>query len=75
MPNTTDSVSANVRAEMARRGLSQTDVAAILGVSQVSVSARLRGKVAWRIDDLTALARHFGMPVADLLDDSLGGAA
>lgn len=76
MPNTTDSVSANVRAEMARRGLNQTDVAAILGVSQVQVSARLRGKVAWRVDDLRTLAAHFGLPTSALLgDDAAAGAA
>lgn len=76
MPSTTDSVSANVRAEMARRGLNQTDVAAILGFSQVSVSARLRGQVAWRVDELRTLANHFGIPTTALLgDDSSAGVA
>lgn len=70
MPSTTDSLSANVRAEMARHGLTQADVATILGVSQVSVSARLRGKVAWRVNDVQVLAAHLGIPTTALLGET-----
>ena len=75
MPANPDPVTANVRAEMARRKMNQTDVAAILGLSQVSVSARLRGTTEWRVSELRALAQHFGVSVSTLVDDQQAGAA
>lgn len=75
MPTNHDPVTANVRAEMARRNKTQTDVADLLGISQNGVSRRLRGETAWRVHELRALADDFGVPVSSLVGESLGGAA
>ena len=68
-PNTI--TGANVRAEMARRKISQEAVAQTLGLSQASVSARLRGVTPFRVDELLRIADLLGVPL-DLL---LAGAA
>lgn len=60
-------IGANVRAEMARRGISQVAIASKLGLPQTSVSKRLRGEVAFNVDELTAVADHLGVPLAALL--------
>lgn len=63
-------VGANVKAEMARRGVSQTTLAAVLGVTQPQVSARLRGVVAFNVNELHAVADFLGVPIEALLDGS-----
>jgi predicted XRE-type DNA-binding protein len=56
-----------VKAWMARKGVSQTELAEVLGVSQSNVSYRLRGKTAFVIHDLAIIAGYLGITVADLL--------
>lgn len=73
MPNLTGS--ANLRAEMARAGLSQTAVAELLGINPSQVSARMRGRIPWRVAELQIIAHHIGVPMADLIDDPAGKAA
>lgn len=75
MPTNHDPVTANVRAEMARRNKTQADVAAVLHLSQESVNRRFRGRIAWRINELRALADAFDVPMSALVGDKLGGAA
>lgn len=58
---------ANVRAEMARRGVTQAKLAAALGLSQPSVSARLRGVTPFDVDELHTIAAFLGVPLSDLL--------
>ncbi|MGN7705061.1 helix-turn-helix domain-containing protein [Cellulosimicrobium sp. 22601] len=48
----TDAVTVAIK----ERGLSQTTVAAHLGISQAAVNRRLRGQVSWRINELERLA-------------------
>lgn len=60
-------VAANVRAEMARYGVSQADVAAALGVSQQAVSMKIHGRRPLSLDDLEVVAPLFGLEAADLL--------
>lgn len=60
-------IGANVRAEMARRGISQVAIASKLGLPQTSVSKRLRGEVAFNVDELAAVADHLSVPLAALL--------
>lgn len=60
---------ANVRAEMARRGISQMRLAEALGMSQPAVSARLRGVTPFDINELAAIAEFFNMPVTGLLPE------
>lgn len=59
----------NIRAEMSRRGLSQTAVANRLGLSQASMSARLRGVTPFDLNEVVQLADLFGMTVDQLLVD------
>lgn len=57
----------NVRAEMARAGVSQADLAARVGLSQSALSKRLRGVVPFRVDELDAIARVLRVTASDLL--------
>lgn len=59
----------NIRAEMSRRGLSQTAIATRLGLSQAAVSARLRGITPFDLNEVVKLADLFGMTVDQLLVD------
>lgn len=63
----TQQTGANVRAEMARKGVSQEELAARLGFSQSVVSKRLRGITPFDINELTLIAQHLGVPLASLL--------
>lgn len=58
---------ANVKAEMARAGIGQVQLAARLGLSQTAVSSRLRGVVAFNVDELAAVARVLEVPVSTLV--------
>jgi transcriptional regulator with XRE-family HTH domain len=58
---------ANVRAEMARRGVTQQTLAAHLNLPQSAVSNRLRGKTAFNVNELAAAAAFLGVPLSALL--------
>lgn len=60
-------VGANVRAEMARKRITQTVMARKIGMSQASLSARLRAVTPFDVDELAATAAVLGVPVAALL--------
>ncbi|MGW4097097.1 helix-turn-helix domain-containing protein [Mycobacterium sp. NPDC004974] len=60
---------ANVRAEMARRGISQTLVGDRLSLSQPAISARLRGQTPFDLNELVAIAEFLEVPVAALIGD------
>ena len=55
---------------MAENGLTQTDVAQILGVSQAAVARRLGGAVSFRVEELQAIASRTGVPIEALLRDA-----
>ena len=57
-----------MRAEMARRRITQTVVAEALGLSQTQVSARLRGRVPFDVNEITTIARLLDVDVPTLLD-------
>lgn len=61
---------ASIRAEMARRGVTQAQLATHLGISQSRVSARIRGKCDWSVTELTKTAELLNVPVLSLLTDS-----
>lgn len=65
---------ANVRAEMARRGVSQGSLAEQVGLSQPSLSKRLSGVVAFDINELVAIADALETPL-DALMAGVGSAA
>ena len=60
-------VGATVRAELARRRLTQRQLAEVLGVSQTQVGRRLTGEIALNVDELALVATFLGMPVAELV--------
>ena len=57
----------NVRAEMARAGVSQIDLAERVGLSQSGLSKRLRGVVPFDVNELDAIATALGVPAVSLL--------
>lgn len=66
--DTASTVAANVRAEVARRGLRHADLADALGISRPAMSRRLTGDMTFDVDELQTVARFLGVPVAHLLD-------
>ena len=60
-------VAANVRAEMARVGVTQADLAEALHITQQSVSAKRSGKTPFTLNDLETIAPMFGMDVLELI--------
>ncbi len=62
-------VARNVRAELARRGLSQATIANSLGLSQAAVSRRLLGTTSFSIAELERVAEVLPVPIAVLLAD------
>lgn len=58
---------ANIRAELARQGKSQTSLAAHLGITPSQVSKRLRGDIPLTVDHLAAAADFLDLPVATLI--------
>lgn len=60
-------IAANLRAELARHGKTQTWLAGVLGVSQSSVAARLKGDVPFTVVELWQAADEFGMLSIDPL--------
>lgn len=68
-PNLNATVAANARAEMARRGEKQSDLAHAAGWTKATASRRLSGTSDWTATDLDRIADHFGINVADLLTE------
>jgi len=66
----TAAVGANVRAEMARRKVSQQQIAAALNLSQAAISKRLAGVVPWDVNELVTVATALEVPLSTLLDTS-----
>lgn len=60
-------VAANVRAELARRGRSATNLAASIGMSQSAMARRLAGQIAFDVNDLGAVATELDVPLSVLL--------
>jgi len=73
MPNETSSqptflAGLNVRAEMARRGVTQSRVGAWLGMAPSAVSHRLTGRTPLDINELVKIADLLNVPLGRLLD-------
>lgn len=69
-----DAVAAEVRAELSRQKQSQRDVAQILGIPQSAVNLRLKGKRAFRAEELALLADAWQIPVSKLFPPAEVGA-
>lgn len=59
---------ANVKAEMARRGVSQVALAEHLAIGQSGLSKRLRGVIAFDINELTTIAAVLDVSIERLLE-------
>lgn len=59
----------NVRAEMARRGVTQSQVASVLGIGQSAVSGKLIGRSPFDIDEIALIAEWLNVPVFALIAD------
>lgn len=62
-------VADNVRAEAARRGKNQNDLAELLGISRQGVSQRLLGRIEFRVGELQAIAAFLNVPITTLVPD------
>lgn len=60
-------VAGNVRAEAARAGLTQSELARALGVSRMAVSDRYRGRTPWTLDELEVVGAILGLEPAEFL--------
>lgn len=54
---------------MARRSMSQTQIAERLGISQPAVSARLLGRTPFDINELVEIAKVLDVPVSTLIGE------
>jgi transcriptional regulator with XRE-family HTH domain len=59
---------------MGRRRTSQKELGAVLGMSQPTISGRMRGEVVFNLDELEKIATHFDVPITDLLPPTTKGA-
>jgi transcriptional regulator with XRE-family HTH domain len=66
----TKTPSANIRAEMARAGVTQTQLAVALGLPQAAISRRLCDETPWRVGEIQAVAKTLGVPLSALLTDA-----
>lgn len=60
-------IGANVRAELARRSITQAQLAEHLGLGNASMSGRINGAIALDVNELDKIARFLGLTPADLL--------
>ncbi|MCZ7430134.1 helix-turn-helix domain-containing protein [Streptomyces sp. WMMC1477] len=67
MPSSEERLRLTVAALLYATGETQRDLAAGIGRGQSEVSRRQSGAVAWTLEDLDALAAHYGIAVPDLL--------
>ncbi|MVT25708.1 helix-turn-helix domain-containing protein [Nesterenkonia alkaliphila] len=66
-----DLVSGEIRAWLSRRGLTQKDLASVLGLSAGSVSWRMKGKTLWAFSELVVVASWLNISIAQLLGEDL----
>ena len=60
-------ISDEVRALMGRHQVSQTALAAWLGITQPAISARLRGATEWKVSEVDRIAEGFGIHPSELM--------
>lgn len=65
--------SAALRAELARAGRGQADVADWLNIKQPAVSKRMTGRIEWRLAELRIIATRLGIPLSRLVEDEPAG--
>jgi transcriptional regulator with XRE-family HTH domain len=61
-----ESLSGEIRAAMARQGITQLDLATRAGMSQSYLSRRLTRSTPFTTDDLEQIAKALGIPLTEL---------
>lgn len=61
-----DSIAGNVRAEMSRRQVIQSELANKIGMSQAQLSYRLNGRVEFKPSEIEKIAQLFDVPISVL---------
>jgi hypothetical protein len=56
-----------LRLLLTRTGQRHEDIARVVGVSRTAMTLRLKGDTPWRLRDVAAVARHFGLSAIELL--------
>ncbi len=64
-------IAAEVRAEIARQGRRQGEVAAIINKDKANVSRRMLGRKAFLSEELADIAAWLGVPVSQFLPDNV----
>jgi len=67
-------VAANVRAELARKGIRASGLVSVLGISRTSIARRVSGQKPFDVAELIAIASLLDMPVTELLSESVSAA-
>lgn len=62
-----EAIAAEIRAELARRKVSQVKIAALLDISQAGVSRRLRGETPLDVNELVKIADFLEVPAAHFI--------
>lgn len=70
----TAQIADTIRAELARKRLTQADLALHLLMSPAAVSRRLSGQTPFDVNELAAVAAFLGVPACDLLAETAGAA-
>jgi len=65
----TKTPTANIKAEMARAGVRQAQLAAALNLPQAAISRRLTNRTPWRVKEVQAVAEFLRVPLSALLAD------
>jgi len=65
-PSMAEVVAANIRAEQARKGWTQAQLAEHMGMTRQAVSERSRGGTPWTLNETERAARLFGLPFKEL---------
>lgn len=59
-------LSAEIRAQLARTRTNAGSLAAVIGVSEATIYRRLNGESPWPLDDAMAVVAHLGIPLSRL---------
>lgn len=64
-------ITAAVRAEMARAGITQMEMSRRIPMTQQAISRRLSGHVSFTVDELAMIADYLGVPLSTLISDAV----
>lgn len=61
-----ETITSNIKAEAARRGLTNRDIGRVLELSETSVSKRMTGRIEFRPSELEKIAALMDVPLETL---------